>query len=71
MRDSPTAGYLRDLSLHERIMLAAVLKCIKRGETEEIEWGDVSHPFLLAVRTLKPLISIVRSNANISFTQVL
>lgn len=46
MQNSPTAGYLRDLSLHERIMLAAVLKCVKREGVEEVKWGDVSHCFL-------------------------
>jgi origin recognition complex subunit 1 len=43
MQNSPTAGYLQDLSLHERIMLAAVLKCVKREGVEEVKWGDVSH----------------------------
>ena len=47
MQNSPTAGYLQDLSLHERIMLAAVLKCVKREGVEEVKWGDVSHCFSL------------------------
>jgi len=42
MQNSPTAGYLQELSLHERIMLASVLKCVKREGVEEIKWGDVS-----------------------------
>lgn len=42
MQNSPIAAYIRDLSLHERIMLAAMLKCIKRAGVEEIRWGDVS-----------------------------
>lgn len=41
MQNSPTAGYLQDLSLHERIMLASVLKCVKREGVEEVKWGDV------------------------------
>lgn len=49
MQNSPTAGYLQDLSLHERIMLAAVLKCVKREGVEEVKWADVSHCFLLDV----------------------
>jgi origin recognition complex subunit 1 len=45
MQNSPTAGYLQELSLHERIMLAAVLKCVKKEGVEEVKWGDVSHSF--------------------------
>lgn len=41
MQNSPTAGYLQELSLHERIMLAAVLKCVKKEGVEEVKWGDV------------------------------
>ena len=42
MQNSPTAGYLQELSLHERIMLASVLKCVKKEGVEEVKWGDVS-----------------------------
>lgn len=42
MQSSPTAGYLQDCSLHERIMLAALIKCVKREGVEEIKWSDVS-----------------------------
>ena len=45
MQNSPTAGYLQELSLHERIMLAAVLKCVKKEGVEEVKWGDVSHSY--------------------------
>ena len=42
MQSSPTAAYLRDCSLHERIMLAALLKCARRSGIEEVKWSDVS-----------------------------
>lgn len=42
MQNSPTAAFLKDCSLHERIMLAALLKCVKRDGVEEIKWDDVS-----------------------------
>ena len=42
MQNSPTAAYLRDLSFHERLMLAAILRCVKKEGVEEITWGDVS-----------------------------
>lgn len=43
MQNSPTAMYLAETSLHERIMLASLLKCVKRDGVEEVKWGDVSH----------------------------
>lgn len=42
MQNSPTAAFLKELSLHERIMLAALVKCMKREGVEEIRWGEVS-----------------------------
>lgn len=42
MQNSPTAAFLKELSLHERIMLAALVKCIRREGVEEIKWGEVS-----------------------------
>ena len=42
MQNSPTAAYLRECTLHERIMLASLIKCVKREGTEEIKVGDVS-----------------------------
>lgn len=41
MQNSPTAAYLRECSLHERIMLASFIKCMKREGVEEIKLGDV------------------------------
>jgi origin recognition complex subunit 1 len=42
MQNSPTAGFLRDCSFHERIMLAALLKCIRKGGVDAVKWADVS-----------------------------
>ena len=41
MENSPTAAWLRDCSLHERIMLAALVKYVKREGVDEVKWGDV------------------------------
>jgi Cdc6-like AAA superfamily ATPase len=41
MQNSPTAAYLRECSLHERIMLASFIKCMRRDGIEEIKVGDV------------------------------
>ena len=42
MQNSPTAAYLCECSLHERMMLASLIKCIKREGVEEIQWIEVS-----------------------------
>lgn len=41
MQNSPTAAYIRQCSLHERIMLAALHKCVRREGVAEIPWGQV------------------------------
>ena len=48
MQNSPTAAFLRDLSFHERLMLASLISCAKREGVEEIKWGDVHVSLLLA-----------------------
>ncbi|EIN10097.1 P-loop containing nucleoside triphosphate hydrolase protein [Punctularia strigosozonata HHB-11173 SS5] len=52
MQNSPTAAYIRDCSLHERMMLAAILKCIRREGVEEVKWGDIQYQHLIYVSTL-------------------
>ncbi|KAH8991280.1 P-loop containing nucleoside triphosphate hydrolase protein [Lactarius akahatsu] len=43
LQNSPTAAFLRALALHERILLAALLKCVRRTGVDEIPWADVRH----------------------------
>ena len=43
LQNSPTTAFLRSLSLHERILLAALLKCVRRTGVCEIPWADVGH----------------------------
>ena len=74
MQNSPTAGYLQELSLHERIMLAAVLKCVKKEGVEEVKWGDVrlisyNHSSRTWVGAYCSLF-VVRFNINTSYTRV-
>ncbi|KAF9463967.1 P-loop containing nucleoside triphosphate hydrolase protein [Collybia nuda] len=52
MQNSPTAAYLRDCSFHERLMLASLVKCIKREGVEEIKWGEVQHQHLVYMNVL-------------------
>jgi len=52
MQNSPTAAYLRDLSFHERLMLAAILKCMKKEGVEEIKWGDIQRQHVLYLHIL-------------------
>ena len=48
MQNSPTAAYVRECSFHERMMLAALLKCIKREGVEEIKWSEVRLLFVVS-----------------------
>ncbi|KAL1713237.1 P-loop containing nucleoside triphosphate hydrolase protein [Schizophyllum commune] len=52
MQNSPTAAFLRGCSLHERLMLAALVKCVKREGVEEIKWGEVQNQHLNYLESL-------------------
>ncbi|KAF7965963.1 hypothetical protein HWV62_40726 [Athelia sp. TMB] len=52
MQNSPTAAYLRDCSLHERIMLAALIRVIKQQGVDEVRWGDVQYQHLMYMNNL-------------------
>ncbi|KIK57659.1 hypothetical protein GYMLUDRAFT_86567 [Collybiopsis luxurians FD-317 M1] len=52
MQNSPTAAYLRECSLHERIMLASLIKCIIRQGIEAIKVGDLREQHLNYVDSL-------------------
>ena len=47
LQNSPTSAFLRSLALHERILLAALLRCARRAGVGEIPWADVSHQHTL------------------------
>ncbi|KAF8150196.1 P-loop containing nucleoside triphosphate hydrolase protein, partial [Crassisporium funariophilum] len=52
MQNSPIAAYLRELSFHERLMLASLIKCVKREGVEEIKWSEVQHQHLTYMNVL-------------------
>jgi origin recognition complex subunit 1 len=52
MQSSPTAMWLRGVSLHERVMLASVLKCVRREGVDEVKWGEVQHQHMLYTNIL-------------------
>ncbi|OJT07713.1 Origin recognition complex subunit 1 [Trametes pubescens] len=52
MQNSPTAAYLRELAFHERLMLAAVLRCVRKEGVEEIQWASVQHQHLVYLNLL-------------------
>ncbi|PPQ98702.1 hypothetical protein CVT24_003410 [Panaeolus cyanescens] len=52
MQNSPTAAFLRDLSLHERLMLASLIKVVKREGVEEVKWGEVKYQHQIYTKTL-------------------
>jgi len=52
MQNSPTAAFLRDLSFHERLMLASLVSCAKREGVEEIKWSEVQYQHLNFIHSL-------------------
>ncbi|KAI0787282.1 P-loop containing nucleoside triphosphate hydrolase protein [Fomes fomentarius] len=52
MQNSPTAAYLRELSFHERLMLAALMKCVRKEGVEEIKWSEVQHQHIVYLNLL-------------------
>lgn len=62
MQNSPTAAFLKELSLHERIMLTALVKCMKREGVEEIKWGEVG--FAVIVSSQRNPVAFGRWNAS-------
>ena len=61
-----TAAFLRDCSFHERLMLAALLKCVKKEGVDEIKWSDVSltGPLVCVIS----ILTRCRCNINTIFT---
>ena len=47
MQHNPVTAFLKDCSFHERLMLASLVKCMKREGIEEIKWGEVSEELRL------------------------
>ncbi|KZV98869.1 P-loop containing nucleoside triphosphate hydrolase protein [Exidia glandulosa HHB12029] len=52
MQNSPTAAYIRQCSLHERIMLAALHKVVRREGVAEVQWGWIMSQHLNYVDNL-------------------
>ncbi|TFK74218.1 P-loop containing nucleoside triphosphate hydrolase protein [Pluteus cervinus] len=52
MQNSPIAAYLRECSFHERVMLASLIKCIRREGVEEIKLGDLQYQHLTYMNSL-------------------
>ncbi|KZT42160.1 P-loop containing nucleoside triphosphate hydrolase protein [Sistotremastrum suecicum HHB10207 ss-3] len=52
MQNSPTAIFLRECSLHERMMLASLLKCIRKSGVDAVKWSDVKHQHLIYANLL-------------------
>ena len=64
MQNSPTAAYLRELSFHERVMLVAVIVCVRKEGVEEIRWGDVSEVSLPLLVIVMLIVSVVETPAS-------
>ncbi|VDC07610.1 unnamed protein product [Peniophora sp. CBMAI 1063] len=71
MQNSPTAAFLRDCSFHERLMLAALLKCVKKEGVDEIKWSDVQHQHYLYIGALAGDGDSTRHPSNTELAMVL
>ncbi|KAG6837268.1 hypothetical protein H0H93_012273 [Arthromyces matolae] len=71
MQNSPTAAYLRECSFHERVMLASLIKCIKREGVQEIKWEEVQHQHLIYMNVLPSLSDPTRKPTPAELTLVL
>ena len=74
MQKSPTAAFVAGCSLHEKIMLAAVVRCVKRKGVDEIPWGDVRVsvyfvPLIVDVWRTLTCATCYRSKTNTSRTR--
>ncbi|KIY49297.1 P-loop containing nucleoside triphosphate hydrolase protein [Fistulina hepatica ATCC 64428] len=69
MQNSPSAAYLRECSLHERLMLAALTKCIKREGVDAVQWGEVAHQHLNYMETLAPQGARRPTNAELTIVR--
>ncbi|KAK7460371.1 Origin recognition complex, subunit 1 [Stygiomarasmius scandens] len=71
MQNSPTAAYLSECSLHERIMLAALIKCVSREGVEEIRWSALSTQHLDYIPSLASSTDSTRRLTENELVQVL
>ncbi|KAG6812758.1 hypothetical protein H0H92_000673 [Tricholoma furcatifolium] len=71
MQNSPTAAYLRECSFHERMMLASLVKCIKREGVQEIKWGEVQHQHIVYMNILTSSTDPTRKPSPAELSQIL
>ncbi|KAG8857205.1 Origin recognition complex, subunit 1 [Tulasnella sp. 330] len=64
MQNSPTAGYLKDCSFIERIILAALMKCVKREGVNEVKWGEITQQCLILFEQLRDDVTMTRPSCH-------
>ena len=55
LQNLPMAAFLRLPAQHERILLAALLTCVRRTSVSEIPWADVHHLYVGVFADSAPL----------------
>ncbi|KAH8826677.1 P-loop containing nucleoside triphosphate hydrolase protein [Flagelloscypha sp. PMI_526] len=71
MQNSPTAAYVRECSMHEQIMLASLLKCIRKFGVEEITWSEIQEQHHNYTTSLPRADESVRRLSNAELESVL
>ncbi|KAG9004212.1 Origin recognition complex, subunit 1 [Tulasnella sp. 427] len=60
MQNSPNAAFVRECSFVERVVLAAIIKCVKREGVSEVKWGEVTKQCLVLFEQLREDLTLTK-----------
>ncbi|KAG8904591.1 Origin recognition complex, subunit 1 [Tulasnella sp. 403] len=64
MQNSPNAVFVKECSFVERVILAALIKSVRRGGVNEVKWGDVAHQCFILFEQLRDDNAMTRPNSD-------
>ncbi|KIO17608.1 hypothetical protein M407DRAFT_84816 [Tulasnella calospora MUT 4182] len=60
MQNSPNAAFVRECSFVERVVLAAIIKCVKREGVSEVKWGGVTKQCMVLFDQLREDLTLTK-----------
>ncbi|KAG8963633.1 Origin recognition complex, subunit 1 [Tulasnella sp. 425] len=60
MQNSPNAAFVRECSFVERVVLAAIIKCVKREGVSEVKWGEVTKQCVVLFEQLRDDLTLTK-----------
>ncbi|KIO15489.1 hypothetical protein M407DRAFT_247219 [Tulasnella calospora MUT 4182] len=60
MQNSPNAAFVRECSFVERVVLAAIIKCVKREGVSEVRWGGVTKQCMVLFDQLREDLTLTK-----------